>query len=174
MYLVESTNWGRDIKACVTQSWSWALLEKPPIVRHFMELELSLPCAQEPSTGPYPEPDQSNPSHSISVRSILIFSTYLYLGLSSGLSPFGFPTNILYPFFFSPIRCSCPAHLIFLDLIILLTIWRRVKVTNFKACVGYSDWSATLRPSSNATATGSGIFLVILPVTSCAQRRGQV
>jgi hypothetical protein len=30
-----------------------------------MESEGSLPCSQEPSTGPYPEPDQSKPYHSI-------------------------------------------------------------------------------------------------------------
>jgi hypothetical protein len=28
-----------------------------------MEPEVSLPCLQDPSTGPYPEPDQSNPYH---------------------------------------------------------------------------------------------------------------
>jgi hypothetical protein len=28
-----------------------------------MELEVSLPCSQEPSTGPHPEPDQSSPYH---------------------------------------------------------------------------------------------------------------
>jgi hypothetical protein len=33
--------------------------------QHFMELGGSLPCSQEPSTGPYPEPDQSNPYHSL-------------------------------------------------------------------------------------------------------------
>jgi hypothetical protein len=31
--------------------------------QRFMEAEGSLPRSQEPSTGPYPEPDRSNPSH---------------------------------------------------------------------------------------------------------------
>jgi hypothetical protein len=36
-----------------------------------MEPEGSLPCSQEPSTGPYTEPDQSNPYHPIlSLRNI--------------------------------------------------------------------------------------------------------
>jgi hypothetical protein len=33
--------------------------------QHFMEPEGSIPCSQQPSTGPYPQPDQSNPYHSI-------------------------------------------------------------------------------------------------------------
>jgi hypothetical protein len=37
-----------------------------------MEHEGLLPCSQEPSIGPYPEPDQSNPYHPIlSLRSYL-------------------------------------------------------------------------------------------------------
>jgi hypothetical protein len=33
--------------------------------RDFMEHEGSLPCSQESSTGPYTEPDQFNPYHTI-------------------------------------------------------------------------------------------------------------
>jgi hypothetical protein len=33
--------------------------------QYFMEPEGSLPCSQEPTTGPHPEPDQSNPYHPI-------------------------------------------------------------------------------------------------------------
>jgi hypothetical protein len=33
--------------------------------QHFTEPEGSLPRSQEPSTGPYPEPDRSNPHHPI-------------------------------------------------------------------------------------------------------------
>jgi hypothetical protein len=64
--------------------------------QHFKEPEGSSPCSQEPSTGPYPEPDRSSP-HNL-VRSTLILSTHLRLGLHSALIPSGFPTNILYTY----------------------------------------------------------------------------
>jgi hypothetical protein len=33
--------------------------------QHFMETEASLPCLQEPLTGPNPEPEQSSPYYPI-------------------------------------------------------------------------------------------------------------
>jgi hypothetical protein len=58
--------------------------------QHFMKPEGSSQCSQEPSNGPYPEPDQPSPHHPIPsypLRSILILSTHLRLGLPSGLLP---------------------------------------------------------------------------------------
>jgi hypothetical protein len=71
------------------------------------------------------DPVHTTPSH---LSQILILSTHLRLGLPSGLFLSGFPTNILYAFIFSPIRATCPAHLIFLDLVILDYIWWKVQV----------------------------------------------
>ena len=56
-------------------------------------------------------PIQSINPHPTSWRSILILSTHLRLGLSSGLLPSGFPSKTIYTPLSSSIRATCPAHI---------------------------------------------------------------
>jgi hypothetical protein len=60
---------------------------------------------------------QSIPPRPTSWRSKLILSSHVRLGLPSGLFPSGFPTKTPYKPLLSPIRATCPAHLILLDFI---------------------------------------------------------
>jgi hypothetical protein len=88
-----------------------------------MESEGSLPHSQELSSCLYPELDQSSQyPRTITPRFILRLSTHrrrvvVVAHLSSGI-----PTNNVYAFLFSPICATCPARLIFLDLIILIIL----------------------------------------------------
>ena len=69
-----------------------------------MELESSSPQSQVPTNCPYPDPDQSSPCpHPTTSRSILILSSHLRLGLTSGLFPSVFLTKILY----TPLPHTC-------------------------------------------------------------------
>ena len=79
-----------------------------------MEPKDSLPNSQVPATCPYLEPAGSSPylPHSTSWRSILILSSHLSLGLSSGLFTSGSLTETLYITLFSPISATCPVYLI--------------------------------------------------------------
>ena len=61
--------------------------------------------------------------HPTSWRSVLILSTHLRLGLL----PSSFPTKTLYTPLSSPIRTTCPAHLILLDFITLTILGEQYK-----------------------------------------------
>jgi hypothetical protein len=67
-----------------------------------MEPESSLPCSQEPSTGPYPESDESSPYDPIYFfKTLPVLPCHLRLGLPNGLFLSGFPTKTLYAFILS-------------------------------------------------------------------------
>jgi hypothetical protein len=66
------------------------------------------------------DPVDTIPSYRFLLRYIFILSTHLRLDLPSCLYPSSFSTNILHAFSSPPIRATCTAHIILLDLIILI------------------------------------------------------
>jgi hypothetical protein len=61
-----------------------------------MEPEVSLPCSQDPATGTFSQPDESNPHSPIlfSLRHVFILSARL--GLPAGFISIDFPTERMY------------------------------------------------------------------------------
>jgi hypothetical protein len=99
------------LRSCLVCSWSRNSL-------HFMESECSLPHSQMPAICLYPEPSPSSPHptfHFLKLHlNIILLSTP---GSPKWSLSLRFPIKTLYTPLPSPIRATCPAHLILLDFI---------------------------------------------------------
>jgi hypothetical protein len=98
------------------------------------------------------KPIHTSPSY---LRSILILSTHLRLGLPNGLLPSGFPMNTLYKFF--PIRATYPTNLIFDCLVILIIFGEEYKLRSSSLC-------SFLQPPVTSSLFGPNIFFLIWTV----------
>jgi hypothetical protein len=102
---------------------------------------------------------QSTPSHPMSLRPILILSSYLCLGLLCGLFPSGFPTTILYAFLSSH-ACYIhhPSHPLFDH---PNNIWWSVQV--MKLLIMQSSLASLLGPNIPLRTLFSNTFNLFFP-----------
>jgi hypothetical protein len=84
-----------------------------------VKLEDSLLCPQEPATDRYRETYKSSSHpHPVSLRSILILSSHLRLGLTRDLLSLGFPMKFVHAFSVCPTSATCTASCYVISLLV--------------------------------------------------------
>jgi hypothetical protein len=112
----ECTSHSRDTQHC--DRWSWALLEKPPVVLLFKNLPAFDGTRRfHKSPPPVPIPSQINPVHTTAsfLRSILMLTAYLRLALLVVSFLLAFPQTSYMHSSSLLLRAICRANLILLD-----------------------------------------------------------
>ena len=118
----------------MVQSPSWAASQEIPRISRNPKVHYRTHKRPPPvSIMGQPNPVHIYP-HPTSWSSNLILSTHLRLGLPSGFFPSGFPSKTLYTPLSSPIRATCPAHIIFLDFITRTILGEEYKSFNSSLC----------------------------------------
>jgi len=101
---------------------------------------------------------QSTPSGSNSLRSSVMLSTHLPLGLLIDLFHSGFPTKLFYALLMIPVRATRTTHLILLDSIIPITSGETHKLRSSSLC-------SLLQPHATFSLLGQNILITLFPNT---------
>ena len=104
---------------------------------------------QQPTSCPYAQPGKSGPHPSNFLSIPFGIFSHLRLELPSSIFLSGFPTRTPYVFLPSPIRATCSAHLILLNLMTLIMF-----------CEEYKSWSSSLCNFLHFSVNSSHLFQI--------------